>query len=92
MEEQILLLRKLGIVHRDIKPENIIITSDYRFKLIDFSIAVKTDPDKGGYGTWYLAGTPGYLRNDLMDLISKGQEEHKYDLWSADLYPLEDNN
>jgi serine/threonine protein kinase len=48
---------KMPILHNDIKPDNILLTQDYRPKLIDFGIA--SNP-----GTFLYAGTTGYVPPD----------------------------
>lgn len=69
------------IVHRDIKPSNIIVTSEGQPILIDFGIALGSQPAKPGH-EWYIIGTLGYMSPEQ----SRG-ESHLVD-GRTDIYSL----
>ena len=44
-------LHSAGVAHRDIKPENIILTEDFKIKLIDLGYGI---PLSGRDGSWFM--------------------------------------
>jgi serine/threonine protein kinase len=76
-------VHKRGIVYRDLKPQNIMVTGDYRVKLIDFGTArfYKAGKKKDTL----LVGTPGYAPPEQ---YGKGQTDVRTDIYSlgATLY------
>lgn len=48
-----------GVVHRDVKPENLLVSSDGKLRLIDFGLALATEP--AGAKSTDLSGTAGYM-------------------------------
>ena len=44
-------LHSAGVAHRDIKPENIILTEDFKIKLIDLGYGI---PLSGKDGSWLM--------------------------------------
>lgn len=69
---------QLGIVHRDIKPANIMITKDYRVKVMDYGIA-RIDSNSMTK-TGIAMGTPNYISPEQL----KGKQVDK----RADLFSL----
>ena len=59
------LLHRAGISHRDIKPENVMITTDYKIKVIDLGFGIPLAGRKGkGYMNTRL-GTPMYMAPEI---------------------------
>lgn len=51
-----------GVIHRDIKPSNLLLTPEGDPKILDFGIAVRSDPSAGRITqTGIVVGTPYYL-------------------------------
>lgn len=68
-------LHEQGIVHRDIKLENIMLTSDFKPKIIDFGIARELQED----GMKSQVGTPSYIAPEII----KGERySEKVDMFS----------
>jgi serine/threonine protein kinase len=65
-----------GIVHHDIKPENIIIFKDGTYKLADFGLAEKLDPEKE---LKTQKGTHRYLPQEV---IRKEKHDQSVDVWA----------
>jgi serine/threonine protein kinase/Tol biopolymer transport system component len=73
-----------GIVHRDLKPANIMITHDWRVKIVDFGLALRqpTSQDSTALeltdeGT--VMGTAGYMSPEQ---VRCGTVDHRSDLFS----------
>jgi len=54
------LARERGIVHRDIKPQNLFLTTEGRWKVLDFGIAL-LDDSSGTLTRGGVIGTPAYM-------------------------------
>jgi serine/threonine protein kinase len=65
-------IHNAGILHRDIKPENIIIDRDYRFFLIDFSVATLKSK------VMHTVGTSVYLAPEAVFRPSEVDEASDY--------------
>lgn len=68
-----------GVLHRDVKPTNIMVMTDGRAKLLDFSIAISVDRARPGgqivYGTPHYMAPEQYLQQQLdgrVDLYALG--------------------
>lgn len=59
-------LHSSGVAHRDIKPENIILTEDYKIKLIDLGYGIPTSGHDGGFFLKTRRGTPTYLPPEII--------------------------
>ncbi len=69
---------KKGIIHRDIKPSNIMITNDYKVKIMDFGLAKineKTNITKAGT----IVGTVNYMSPE--QIIGENIDQRS-DIWS----------
>lgn len=75
-------LEKLDIIHMDIKPDNIIITKDFKVKLIDFGLSQHMDGRKVIKGG---SGSPLYLPPEDENYIRL----HQTDVWSIGVTILE---
>ena len=69
-------LHRNNIIHRDIKPANIIVSDNYKIKIVDFGVSRKTS--KNSTMTKYI-GTSYYMAPELI----KGENyNNKVDIWS----------
>ena len=59
-------LHRAGIAHRDIKPENIMITEDYKIKLIDIGYGIPLSGREGTYLMNTRRGTPTYMAPEII--------------------------
>jgi eukaryotic-like serine/threonine-protein kinase len=73
-----------GIVHRDLKPANIMVTRDWRVKIVDFGLALRqrtsqdsTTLDMTDEGT--VMGTAGYMSPEQ---VRRETVDHRSDLFS----------
>ena len=65
-----------GFVHRDLKPENLLLTKDYKLKIIDFGLCHDFD------GTKLLktkCGSPSYAAPEIL-------KDHPYDGFKTDIW------
>lgn len=69
-----------GVVHRDLKPSNVLIDSSGRARVMDFGIAVRTQPGAAA-AAFEVAGSPAYMAPEavrgeavspLMDIYAAG--------------------
>ncbi len=82
------MLREMKMYHRDIKAENIIILNGWNFKFIDFGIAKHLRESDPEFGTYNIAGTPGYWGPELEQAYQSQNYSAEYDIWEADKYSI----
>ncbi|MBI5486711.1 MAG: AAA family ATPase [Deltaproteobacteria bacterium] len=71
----------VGIVHRDLKPSNLFLCADGTVKLVDFGIALLTDPAATRLtASGAVVGTPAYLSPEQARGI--GGVDARTDVWS----------
>ena len=83
-------LEKQNIYHRDIKPENILIASNLKIKIIDFSISetVNQLEGKSEDRVYCTLGTAAYMSPELKRLNSEGLKTASFNLRLSDVYSL----
>ena len=59
-------LHSAGVAHRDIKPENVILTEDFKIKLIDLGYGIPLSGRDGSFLLKTRKGTPTYLAPELV--------------------------
>ena len=67
-----------GVVHRDIKPANILISSEWKVKVVDFGLAREAAPQGGSQEIEY--GTPDYTSPER--LIIGAAVDHRADIFA----------
>ncbi|MFI7114610.1 serine/threonine protein kinase [Nonomuraea sp. NPDC050227] len=69
-----------GVVHRDLKPQNVVLASDGAVHIIDFGIALPTDPQATRYTRHgHTPGSTGYMAPEII----RGVKDPTF---AADLY------
>ena len=64
-------------MHRDLKLSNVLISSDWRLKIIDFGLAVQLDSEESERQT--QCGTPNYISPEVIHSLPYGLQT---DIWS----------
>lgn len=73
--EAIKLLHENGIAHGDLKPDNIMITKDYKIKIVDFGSSCMLNCDKHNCSPEYFDFTPYYVHPYLAAINTKFNED-----------------
>jgi len=60
-------LHKAGIAHRDIKPENVMVTADFKIKIIDLGFGLALAGRTGSSWMKSRKGTPMYMAPEIID-------------------------
>ena len=84
-------LTNMKIAHRDIKPHNILVTYDWRLKIIDFGVSKIGREYKetiSETGTHSIQGTKGYMAPELVEMLDRGIRRGDYNLEKADVFSL----
>ena len=84
-------LSTLKIYHSDIKPHNIIVTENWKLKIIDFGISkVSTEIEATMSPTcqFPIQGTRGYMAPELEELLSRGESKGNFKPGKADVFSL----
>ena len=58
-------LHKKGVAHRDIKLENMMLTPEYKIKLVDYGFGIPLSGQTGSYFMDQYVGTSGYMAPEL---------------------------
>ena len=72
-------LKENGIIHRDIKPDNIMLTSNMKPILIDFTLAKMFD---GVYSEGTHTGSVATIKYRAPEVVLKKQYSYPIDMWS----------
>jgi Cdc6-like AAA superfamily ATPase len=72
------VLHAAGKVHRDVKPSNIMVTPDGRIVLLDFGLAVSSEPDAMATQSSKVLGTAPYMAPEQAAGIPVGPEADWY--------------
>ena len=70
-------IHKKNIFHRDIKLENILLTKNYKIKIIDFGFGLYNPRN---YLQKFFCGTPNYMAPEI--IMKKDYDCQKADMWS----------
>ena len=70
-------IHKKNIFHRDIKLENILLTKNYKIKIIDFGFGLYNPRN---YLQKFFCGTPNYMAPEI--IMKKEYDGQKADMWS----------
>ena len=84
-------LANLKIAHGDIKPHNIIVTDDWKLKIIDFGISKigqEIEATVSQTGTYLIQGTKGYMAPELEEFMAKNNRSGSYKPGKADIFSL----
>jgi Protein kinase domain len=84
-------LSYIRVYHRDIKPHNIIVTSDWKLKIIDFSVSKISEEIEASLcptRSDAIQGTKGYMAPELEEMLAKNQKEGAYSPGKADVFSL----
>jgi tRNA A-37 threonylcarbamoyl transferase component Bud32 len=84
------IMESMGIYHKDIKPHNILVSNDFEFKIIDFSISEIKEQIDTTLPTDFnvIQGTSGYVAPELQKLLEKGERNGTYNVAKADVFSL----
>jgi len=74
-----------GVIHRDIKPSNLMLTTDSDLRIIDFGIAILSDPDISRIEG--IAGSPSYMSPEQVQSLEITGQSDLYAL-GAVMYEL----
>lgn len=69
-----------GVIHRDIKPGNIMVTNDWRIKVMDFGLAKVDTGDANRTITRFQAGTINYMSPEQVRGLQ--HVDHRSDIYS----------
>ena len=60
-------LHQSGVAHRDIKPENIMLTYDYKIKIIDLGFGIPLSGRDGSFILKTCKGTETYMAPEIVN-------------------------
>ena len=84
-------LGNMKIAHGDIKPHNIIVTDDWKLKIIDFGISKigqEVEATISQTGTYLIQGTRGYMAPEIEEMLANGQKSGNFKRGKADVFSL----